>query len=164
MNSENKNENDLDARLKEIVEASRDDETYQELKNLIKTGFPPIKTNLTASLTPFWHAKEDLHFDENGLIVFQEQLFIPKSLRTVILKRLLGMHQSTEKMISRARQCVWWPLMNKDVKNISMSCKPCQEYKQSNRKEKWINHEIPSYPFEFVHCDFGQHQGRQTFQ
>jgi transposase InsO family protein len=160
MNSENKNDNDLDARLKEIVEASRDDETYQELKNLIKTGFPPIKTNLTASLTPFWHAKEDLHFDENGLIVFQERLFIPKSLRTVILKRLLGMHQSTEKMISRARQCVWWPLMNKDVKNISMSCKPCQEYKQSNRKEKWINHEIPSYPFEFVHCDFGQHQGR----
>ncbi len=76
------------------------------------------------------------------------------------MKRLLSMHQSTEKMISRARQCIWWPLMNKDVKNISMSCKPCQEYKQSNRKEKWVNHEIPSYPFEFVHCDFGQHQGR----
>ncbi len=106
MNSENKNENDLDAQLKEIVEASRNDETYQELKNLIKTGFPPIKTNLMANMTPFWHAKEDLHFDEDGLIVFQEQLFIPKSLRIVILERLLLMHQSTEKMISRARQCI----------------------------------------------------------
>jgi hypothetical protein len=69
-NSENKNENNLDARLKEIVDASQNDKTYQELKNLIQTGFPPIKTNLTASMTPFWHAKENLHFDEDGLIVF----------------------------------------------------------------------------------------------
>ena len=153
-------ENDTDARLNEIVEAAERDEIYQELKEQIQDGFPTVKTNLTATMAEFWHAKEDLHLDDDGLIVFKDRLFIPKNLRTTILKRLLAMHQGSEKMTARARQCVWWPLMNKDIKNIAISCKTCEEYKQSNRAETWINHSIPSYPFEFVHMDFGQHEGR----
>lgn len=112
-------------------------------------------------MSQFWHAKEDLHFDDDGLIVYKDRLFIPNELRTTLLKRLLAMHQSADKMVARARQALWWPNMNKDVHNIAKSCKVCQEHKQSNRTEKWKNHEVPSYPFEIVHLDFGENEGRQ---
>ena len=155
----NSNENS-DARLKEISDAAESDETYQELKKLIIEGFPNVKNNLSRNMIQFFHAREDLHFDDEGYVVFKDRLFIPTELRTTLLKRLLAMHQSSDKMLARARQAVWWPFMNKDVHNIAKTCKPCQEHKQSNRTEPWRHHEVPTYPFEIIHLDFGQHEGR----
>ena len=157
----NSNEaNFLDARLKEILDASLNDIEYSELSRTIEVGFPNAKTALTSTMKPFWYARESLHFDEDGFIVYEDRLFIPKNLRSTILKRLLAMHQSTDKMVARAKQCIWWPHLNIDIKNISLTCKPCQEYKPSNPSEKYINHEIPSFPFQFVHTDFCQYENR----
>jgi hypothetical protein len=154
------NEFEADARLKEVFKASKHDEEYIDLVKMIREGFPHAKAAAPANMASFWHAREHLHFDEDGFIVYRNRLFIPKSLRTTLLKRLLAMHQAADKMMARARQCIWWPLLTKDVKNIAMTCKPCQEYKPSNPAEKLIHHECPVFPYQYVHADFCQYEGK----
>ena len=146
--------------MKEIIDAAKSDTIYQELSETIKEGFATVKTATTPTMRPFWHARENLRFDDDGFIVYGDRLFIPQSLRTTLLKRLLGMHQAEQKMFARAERSFWWPLMRKDIKNVALSCKPCQEYKKSNQQEKYLNHEIPIFPFQFVHTDFCQFEGR----
>ena len=151
---------DLDNRLKEIRDAAKNDAEYDELSKVIRDGFPNAKTATSSTMRSFWHARFDLRFDEDEFIVYKSRLFIPKDLRTTLLKRLLAMHQGNAKMCARAEKSFWWPNMKKDVKNISLSCKPCQEYKRSNSPEKHLMHDIPVYPFQVMHADFCQYSGR----
>ena len=70
------------------------------------------------------------------------------------------MHQAGDKMMARARKSLWWPLITRDVNNAALTCKPCQEYKPSNLDEPLRNHEVATYPFQFVHMDLGEVNGK----
>jgi len=149
-----------DQRLQEVVKAASTDAEYTALKSLIKKGFPNEKSEMEDSLTPFWQHKNDLYIDSDEFIVFKDRLFIPKELRKTYLQRLLSMHQAADKMMARARKSLWWPLITRDVQNMALTCKPCQEYKPSNRDEPLRQHEAATYPFQFVHMDLGEVNGK----
>jgi hypothetical protein len=70
------------------------------------------------------------------------------------------MHQAEAKMMARARKSLWWPFITNDVANMALTCRPCQEYKPSNRAEPLRAHEKATYPFQFVHMDLGEVNGK----
>lgn len=52
--------------------------------------------------------KDDL-FVEDGLIILEEKVLVPPSLRAKVLKSLHVAHLGIDKTKARARQLVYWP-------------------------------------------------------
>ena len=70
------------------------------------------------------------------------------------------MHQGAAKMTARARASLWWPFMARDISSFAKSCLPCETTKPSNPVETIDRHKAAEYPFQFLHMDIGQEQGR----
>ena len=149
-----------DKRLQEVIRAANIDPEYKLLKTVIETGFPNEKSGMPKSLASFWQYRDDLYIDSDNFIVYKNRLFIPTELRYTYLQRLLAMHQAEAKMMARARKSLWWPFITNDVANMALSCKTCQEYKPSNRAEPLRAHKPATYPFQFIHMDLGEVNGK----
>ena len=155
------NDSAKDLRLVEIEQFAEKDQEYRDLAEMIKGGFPNAKANMPERLKGFWQARKHLHLDEDGLIQHGERLFIPTKLRATILDRLLAMHQAADKMLARARQCIWWPFLTNDIHTAAAKCRPCQELKPSLPREPLRHHKLPEFPFQYLHADLAIYEGHQ---
>ena len=135
------------------------DSEYKSLKELIMSGFPNNRDQVPESLRKFWKIKEHLSVDQE-LIVYGCRLFIPVSLRNVILERLHESHQGIIRTQSRARLSVYWPGIDKDIQYLVESCKFCQQCLPSNVKEPMVSKVRPSRPFQEVAADFAYYGGQ----
>ena len=87
-------------------------------------------------------------------------MVVPLKLRPRVLKQLHAAHQGQERSLQRARQCVYWPGMNNDICNVVKSCKLCETYKASQRKEPLLQDERPARPGEAIAADLFNCEGR----
>src|SRR6266404_8073930 len=71
------------------------------------------------------------------------------------------MHQAADKMAARAKKSIWWPFIKHDIQNVAQSCKTCQERKPSNPPETIRHHEEATFPFQFIHMDLANYEGKQ---
>ena len=149
-----------DERLLELRKFANQDVEYQQLSRYLSHGHPQSKDEWPDNLKQFFPMKDDLFFDTDGFIVYGDKLFVPAELRTTYLKRLLAMHQGAHKMCERAKKSIWWPFINRDIKNVAKTCEPCVERAPSNRPEAEVQHEEATYPFQFLHIDLAQYGGR----
>ena len=70
---------------------------------------------------------------------------IPKSQRRDIIERIHQAHQSVEKCQLRARSCVFWPEINKDIETRVQKCEVCQKTLEPS--------EVTSRPWQVVRTD-----------
>ena len=64
-------------------------------------------------------------------------------------------------MIARARQSVWWPEVNVDLRRAVQDCRTCVERSPSTTSKTPLAREPALYPFQRVHADLGAYGGRQ---
>ena len=69
-------------------------------------------------------------------------------------------HLGTESCLRRARECLYWPGMNADMKDYISRCERCRNFEISNQKETLMPHELPSRPWEKVGTDLFSLDGR----
>ncbi|GFO30050.1 hypothetical protein PoB_005655500 [Plakobranchus ocellatus] len=65
-----------------------------------------------------------------------------------------------DKCKSRARESIFWPGITKDIELHMNKCTTCAKFRNSNRKEPMISHEIPNRPWAKLGADifhFGGH-------
>ena len=67
-------------------------------------------------------------------------------MRSLILKQLHISHLGTEKIKARARHTVYWPGLTSDIYKMILNCQKCLKYRNNNKKEKIIQHDIPKLP------------------
>ena len=149
-----------DERLLELKKFANQDVEYQQLSRYLSHGHPDSKQEWPDNLKQFFPMRDDLFFDTDGFIIYGDKLFVPTELRTTYLKRLLAMHQGAHKMSERAKKSIWWPFINRDIKNVAKTCESCVERAPSNRQEAEMQHEQAIYPFQFLHIDLAQYGGR----
>ena len=155
-------EGTADMTLESIKAAAAADRDLQELREVIMNGFPNEKTNLAINLRPFWSKRESLAIDEkDNMIVCGARVVIPRTKVSEMLKILVGMHQGESKMRQRARLSVYWPNMDVDISNAVKSCDSCISRLPSPPAEPLRPHEPATRPFQFVHADIGEDDGRQ---
>ena len=53
----------------------------------------------------------------------------------------------------RARECVYWPGMNGDVREYISQCEICCKFQKSQQKETLMSHEVCDRPWEKVGTD-----------
>ena len=96
------------------------------LMETIHQGWPENIKQLPTALRSFWSYRESLGI-EDGIIFKGKQVLIPTSMQDDILRQLHVGHQGIEKTRLLARETVYWPRINEDIKGMVERCSPCQE-------------------------------------
>ena len=133
------------------------DPIYCSLLQLVKTGFPKSLKDLDPLLRPFKDKAYEGHLSLFGdIVLMDKQLVIPKALRALVMQTLHSAHQGCTGMTARARTCVYWPGMHKDILNYRANCHSCSEHAPSQPKEPLILSPEPSRPYEKICADYYQ--------
>ena len=135
------------------------DESLGKFIKLIEQG-DPSDARSHVFLKPFWHICESV-YEQEGVLLFQDRVIVPQSLRNTVLQHLHAAHQGVSAMEQRARAIVYWPGMSKDIHNIREACTDCNRNAPSQAATPPVPSSPPSTPFEAVFADFFSHGGNQ---
>ena len=149
-----------DERVCEIRQHTSSDPALQQLKRTIQKGLPDEKLALPSLVTPYSSVRDELAVTD-GLVFCGERLAIPKSLRSEIKKDIHSGHQGVESCLRRAREHVFWPGMNKELKEWIQTCETCREFEQAHCKETLMSHEIPDRPWEKIAADLFTYKDKE---
>ena len=115
-------------RLAELRNEIANDPVMQKLIGAIKGGWAVSRKLCAPELTPYYDKRSEL-IEDKGLVFLGERLLVPPSLRKEMLKQIHRSHIGIEGCLRRAREVLYWPLMNSEVKDFVSKCSICQSYK-----------------------------------
>ena len=141
-----------------IAEETSADPFLFHLLQLIERGFTEDDRK-DPNVASIWQVKDSLYIQE-GVILYQDRVFIPSNLRKRVLQDLHYAHQGISAMEQRARAIVYWPGMTADIQSTRESCSECNRNAPSQAATPPISTSIPSTPFESVFADFFDYCGR----
>ena len=145
--------------LAEIQRETAADSVLQSLIQVILQGWPDQKEALPSELHPYFTVRDELTA-QDGILFKGLRCVIPTSLRPKIRERLHGAHTGVEGCLRRARETVYWPGINADLRDYIAKCGVCATYQKDQQKEPLISHKIPSRPWETVGCDIFHFEDR----
>ncbi|XP_048255233.1 uncharacterized protein K02A2.6-like [Haliotis rufescens] len=139
-------------RLTEIQRATALDETLQVVDKMVQVGWPETKSDIPNLATPYFHVRDELSV-QDGILFHGKRCVVPIALRSDILKRLHNAHTGIESTRRRARECVYWPNMNAEIKDFISKCEVCQIYDSKQAKEPLIPYDTPDRPWSKLGID-----------
>ena len=112
------------------------------------------------SIKPYLQYRKAL-YELDGVILYNDRVVIPPSMRQHVLHTLHSAHQGTSSMETRAREIVFWPGYTTAINEIRYSCTDCIKNASSQSQMPPAPPQIPFTPFESTVADFfdldGQH-------
>lgn len=139
-------------KLTELKRETAKDRELVELISIITEGWPDRQNQAPPALRPYWSYRDELSV-EDGLVLKGNRIIIPPNMQQYILKCLHEAHQGSEKCKLRAKECVFWSNINKDIDNITSSCTLCQQFQNSLGPETLLQHELPTRPWQILGTD-----------
>lgn len=151
-----------DKSLLKVAEATSKDIDFKLLSEYINDGWPRYISDVPDSLRQYYSFRDELT-TYRGLILKNQAIIIPQSLRKQVLEKLHKAHSGMENTLKLARDLVFWPSISTDIKNMVKTCSVCIKYLPSQKKFPMQSHEIPEYPFQRISMDvfFINKNGRQ---
>jgi len=64
-----------------------------------------------------------------------------------MIKQIHSGHFGIEACIRRARDILYWPGMQSDIRQTVKQCKICNEYKPEQARQPMISHPVPDRPW-----------------
>ena len=91
----------------------------------------------------------------DGLVFKGECLVVPQGHRAKVKKDIHALDAGVEGCLRRARDSVFWPGMNSELRHWISTCEPCRLFEILHGKETLIHvcHEVPQMPWEKVVVD-----------
>ncbi|XP_047501218.1 uncharacterized protein K02A2.6-like [Penaeus chinensis] len=80
-------------------------------------------------------------------------------MQKLVLDRIHEGHQGITKCQLRAKDCLYWTSINRDIEYLVQQCSICQETSRSHTKETLIPHELPTQPWQYVGTDLFHYGG-----
>ncbi|CAL4067943.1 unnamed protein product, partial [Meganyctiphanes norvegica] len=133
--------------------ATASDETLHKLSDIIETGFPDTCADLPQQLKMFYQLRHNLS-TVDGIILYNDRVLIPPSLRANVLATLHAAHQGTSTMITRAETSIFWPGISKDILDVRTKCAHCNRNAPSNPSAPPTPPTLPVYPFQCICADY----------
>ena len=129
------------------------------VKVIIQNGWPERKHSLSATVTPYFHIRDELLF-QDGLILHGDRVVIPKTLGKEMIEDLHAAHQGIESSLRIARESIYWPNMNSEVKDYISRCEICLTYSPHQQKEPLLSHKVPDCPWAKIATDLFQFENK----
>ena len=136
-----------------VREATTSDESMCRLIDLIEYGFPQTRHDVPDSLRDFFSLRDGLH-TYDGVILYNNRIVIPPSLRQIVLRSLHSGHQGISSMISRSESSVFWPGITVDIGKLRERCRQCDRMAPSQPCPPPTPPNVPVYPFQSICADF----------
>ena len=147
-------------KLLQIRNETANDPTLSKLREVIHEGWPATREKCHKALHNYWNFREELTI-EDSLILKQERIVMPTTLRRGTLNTIHHGHLGQEKCLLRARSAVFWPGITKDVTNLVQNCATCQAHQRKQQKQQILQPEPPCYPWQILSSDLFEFKGNQ---
>ena len=136
-------------RLREEIKS---DESYKYIRQTI-VGTVNI-SKFVDKLAVYNYHKDNLTVSPGGLIMFKGSRFlVPETLRPGLLRALHTGHAGVVSMITRAKECFWWPGLKPDIENVRANCLVCHENAPSQPKQPSMGVLKTKYAYEALSMD-----------
>ena len=120
---------------------------------------PEVLSQYPSALQQYYKHRDNL-YTVDGVIMYNNRVLIPPSLRSKVLSALHAAHQGTSSMTSRARSSEFWPGITDCISKTRELCSDCNRMAPSQASEPPVTPHMPDYPFQFICADFFSYQGR----
>ena len=134
------------------------DNELQLICKYILKGWPNQRNLLPSLVKPYFLIADQLTIID-CLVFKAEKLVLPKSLRKEMLNKIHYSHLGMEKCKLRAREIMYWPLMNKEIEDLVASCAICMQFKKNNNKQSLMLRDIPNEPWVMIGLDLFYFRG-----
>ena len=145
-------------RLDQIRRETKQDAELKQLMETIVVGWPEKRRDVPRQIQPYWPFRDELAV-EDGLVLKGPRVIIPRSLTPTILSKLHVGHQGVEKSKLRAKDCVYWVNLSKDIETTTAQCPTCQQYRKSQTRETLLPHEVPTRPWQTLGTGLFEFEG-----
>ncbi|XP_062709531.1 uncharacterized protein K02A2.6-like [Aedes albopictus] len=137
----------MDITLADIEVQSENDEELQKLRKALKYGSWP------RDLRKYEAQKKTLH-TLGSLIINDERIILPNSLRTKALTSAHAGHIGEVAMKRIMREFFWWPGMATETEKFVKQCSTCCQLARKNPPVPLSSRELPDAPWEVIQIDF----------
>ena len=139
--------------LQRIKEEQLKDNELKQVIELTLQGWP-ISLEEELVLSPYWAARSYLSVAEGSLLIYNDRIVIPKSMRCEILNRIHSDgHLSLNKCRRRAHDSVWWPNLGTELKTLVDNCSFCIRNSRQQRAEPLKTSPLPERPWLKIGMD-----------
>ena len=137
--------------MQQIKQHQQADSILMDVQRFCREGWPEEKSKISASLRPYWLSRADISEIDN-LLLKDNRLIIPTTLRKDILLRIHEGHLGINKCRMRARASVWWPGLSTEINELVTDCEKCIKEKK-NHREPLLASTFPDRPWQKVAMD-----------
>ena len=116
--------------------------------------------DIPKALQPY-HGQRDSLTVEDGLILRGEAIIVPPGERKKVLEQIHQGHLRISKCQYRARQCVYWPGINKDIEQQVEACATCQRHWPQEPRQPLKPTPPPEQPWQQLGADFMMFDGSE---
>ena len=136
----------------------QDDPLLCSLAETIIAGWPEDIKDLPNALWPY-HTYQDVMTVEDGLILRREALIILPSERGKVLESIHKGHLGISKCQFQARQCVYWPGINADIRKMVEACPTCLRHCPQEPWQPLQSTPAPERPWQHLGADYFSFDG-----
>ena len=136
----------------ELLRSSHRDPIVNELRPILRVGWPDSPSKLNADLREFYNFRDELVI-EDGILFKGVRIYVPSESRNEVLQRIHSSHIGIQGCLRRAREAVFWPGMVKDITRLVTSCDVCAKVQSDQSKEPLTPHELCDRPWQRVGVD-----------
>lgn len=140
------------SKLDMIRQNTLKDDELRSVEHYVLGGWPQYSSEVPLKVKAFYSHRDQLTVSQ-GLVLYNNRIVIPKSMRMEILERIHDGHQGIVKCRERAQCSVWWPGISKNIQERVSTCNVCQEIKPTQKREPLLCTPLPSRPWEKVAAD-----------
>jgi hypothetical protein len=135
-----------------FIAATLQDPTLKAVLPHVQNGWPEHRKSCSPATKLFWQHRSD--FSEcDGLLLKVEQIVVPVSLQSDVLRQIHAGHLGISMCIERAKLTVYWPNYVDQITNMVEGCDVCQLHRHQNSSQPTFPVPIPDYPFQKVAAD-----------
>ena len=110
----------------DIRAASAADPVLEELRTVIRTGWPDAARKCSPSVRDFFSMRHELHIREDGIVLRgSDRVVVPDALRTKYLDLAHAGHQGVVRTKQLLRDLAWWPGMANAAAALVKDCNIC---------------------------------------
>jgi hypothetical protein len=136
----------------QIKRATQNDPVLQELASTILLGWPETRSEVPVGAREYWSFRDEMTVHD-GIVYRGMRVVVPKMLRSEMVNRAHSAHLGQEASIRKAKDTLYWPGMDADIKVRVENCEVCSEYSIKQAKEPMMTHNIPILPWTKVGQD-----------
>ena len=140
-----------ETRLKSFQLETKNDPILQTLITCTTHALPE-KHLIPTDLFLYYTRHSDITFYD-GILMKNEQIIVPTTFQVEMKSLIQQGHLGIENCGKRARQSLFWSLMNNEVEEIIKKCPTCLSFGDCQPHEPIINHPIPNQALKQIVVD-----------